>query len=1216
MNINTEITNFILLSTNFSNKKCSFLIDTGSDITLIKQSCLDNLDQINSSHSCKISGVTSKNTKSLGLIHGKFFFDNSEVIQDIHVVDDTFNIQTDGILGRDFFFITNSKIDYEDLTITLHFTNYEYKIPLQTKFNDKVSKVFVPPRSEIIHTVNKLVSEDTIVTNQQLSNSIFVSSSLIRKNSLIHCKILNTSDKPLYIHNFEPVLEPLSNYNIMKSHNSEQINDPFSKQRVGKLFSLLNINNLDGNSRDSITNICSQFADIFHLPNMPNEKLSCNNFYSQNIPLTNNRPVYIKNYRQPQTQLEEINKQVHDLLENDVVEPCISAYNAPLLLVKKKCTSQGEKQWRLVVDFRQLNKSIEDDRFPLPRLDDVLDRLGRAKFFTTLDLTSSFHQIAIEPSSRHFTSFSTSSGQFQFKRLPFGLKISTNSFQRMLSIALTGLDFNAFAYVDDIIIFGCSLQHHNQNLIKVFQRLRRFNLKLNPLKCHFLQNEVNYLGHLITSKGIKADPSKIDTVANFPRPNNADEVKRFIAFANYYRRFIEQFADIVKPMNNLLTKNSKFEWSTECEHSFNILKQKLISAPILRYPDFDKTFIVTTDASNYALGAILSQKEDGNDLPIAYASRSLNKHELNKPVIEKELLGIHWAIQYFRPYLYGRKFIVITDHRPLVSLFSHKNPSPKLTRMRLDLSDYNFEVQFKPGKSNVNADALSRIQIDSEILKKLTPNCNNSNDRSEQINVITRSMSRQNQNAATDNTESASLGPIFIWSAVSKSDIKGTTKLFFDIDQKYNVPEFVCTKKCSTLNIKISPQVVLGHLLRRLIEECKLLGISKISLNDDNEIFKYYDINDFKQLFNLMQQNQRDSKVIIILFKKPIYIVDKNLQIQIIQEYHDSLIGGHTGVNRTKKRINEKYTWKNMKCMIKRHVKDCFLCAKNKVLRHTKEPMKITETPSQSFDIISIDTLGPLRPSNDFRYILSIQCELSKYVIYVPLLNKEAKSIARALLEDVVLKFGSFRILKSDQGTEYLNETLSELCVLLGINQKFSTPYHHQSLGSIERNHRVMREYLLSFSEVDNWSEFLQYFAFAYNTTPHTGTNYSPFELIYGKVVKLPTDLLNCHNIDPIYNLNNYVNELKYKLQFSLQKAKTFLEIAKNKCKHYYDNNKNSIKIKVNDLVMLLVGNKLKTESPYIGPFIIIKVEDENVLIKNVKTNKEQLVHKNRIKKL
>ena len=247
------------------------------------------------------------------------------------------------------------------------------------------------------------------------------------------------------------------------------------------------------------------------------------------------------------------------LLDNDIIEVSNSAYNSPLLIVPKK-SENGKEKWRLVVDFRQLNKKIVNDKFTLTRLEDVLDHLGRARYFSTLDMTNSFHQINISEESRHLTAFSTSNGHYQFERLSFGLKISSNSFQRMLTIALS--------VVDHIIIFGCSLKHHNENLRQVFER---HNLKLNAKKCVFLKAKVVYLGHLITKDGIKTDPAKHKAIEQYPTPINADEVKRFVAFCNYYKRFIKNFAEITKCLNDQTKKGKVFEWRDECQKKFDSL---------------------------------------------------------------------------------------------------------------------------------------------------------------------------------------------------------------------------------------------------------------------------------------------------------------------------------------------------------------------------------------------------------------------------------------------------------------------------------------------------------------------------------------------------------------------------------------------------------------------------------------------------------------------
>ena len=562
------------------------------------------------------------------------------------------------------------------------------------------------------------LQQDSIIMNKEIEKGVFVASSIIPSVGICHVKILNTNNVTAILDKIEVKTEPLSDYHILNiNRKTQNLTETDKIKRLEKLLKIINIDVLDIEAKKQLENIIISYQHIFQLDE---DKLTVNNFYNQELQLTDSTPVYIKNYRLPQTQFEEIDKQVKKLIEDDIVEPSVSPYNSPLLIVPKK-SENGIKKWRLVVDFRQLNKKIVNDKFPLTRLEDVLDRIGRAKYFSTLDMTSSFHQINLDKNSRPPTAFSTPNGHYHFKRLPFGLKISSNSFQRMLTIALSGLDARAFIYVDDIIIFGCSLKHHNDNLIKVFQRLSEYNLKLNPNKCCFLKSEVVYLGHLITSEGIKTDPSKFKIIENYPIPKNAEEVKRFVAFCNYYRRFIKDFADIASPLNALSKKKQEFIWTQRCQDSFNNLKQKLMSPEVLKYPNFEEQFILTTDASNVALGAVLSQGKIGEDRPITYASKALNKHEKNKSVIEKELLAIHWGINFFRPYLFGRKFLVVTDHRPLVALFSHKNPSSKLTKIRIELSDYDFDILYKKGSINTNADALSRIDIDSEILKNIIP---------------------------------------------------------------------------------------------------------------------------------------------------------------------------------------------------------------------------------------------------------------------------------------------------------------------------------------------------------------------------------------------------------------------------------------------------------------------------------------------------------------
>jgi len=313
----------------------------------------------------------------------------------------------------------------------------------------------------------------------------------------------------------------------------------------------------------------------------------------------------------------------------------------------------------------------------------------------------------MKPSDCEKTAFSTDKGHFEYLLMPFGLKGVSGIFQRLMNKVLTGSNrLKAFVYLDDII-YAKDIPEHTQKLSEIFQRLRQYRLKLQPLKCEFLRKEVTYLGHNITDEGVKPDPQKVESVKNFLVPKNVKEVKSFLGLSGYYRRFIRNYGQTA-----LLKKDVPYVWSDLCrQHSFEILKELLITAPILQYPNFTKPFNLTCDASDFAIECVLLQGPIGKDLQIAFASRTLNKAEINYNTTEKKPTSIVWGIKLFRPYLFGQKFNIVTDHRALVWLFNIKDPGSRLTRWLLQIEEYQYTIHFKPGVNNTNADALSSIQM-------------------------------------------------------------------------------------------------------------------------------------------------------------------------------------------------------------------------------------------------------------------------------------------------------------------------------------------------------------------------------------------------------------------------------------------------------------------------------------------------------------------------
>ena len=419
--------------------------------------------------------------------------------------------------------------------------------------------------------------------------------------------------------------------------------------------------------------------------------------------------------RMPFAVRQEVARQLKRMQETGVVRPCSSPWASPVVMVRKK-----DGTHRFSVDYRDLNAQTKADTFPLPRIDDVLDQLGKSRYFSTLDLASGYWQIKVHPESVEKTAFVTPQGLYEFRVMPFGLTNAPAAFQRLMQKVLMGLnpeegeDYVA-VYIDDVLVFSRTLEDHLEHLRLVIDCLQQAGLKLKPSKCHFVREEVEYLGHLITPQGLKPNPRLVTAVRDFPVPQNLKQLRQFLGLSSYYRRFIPKFAKIAQPLHGLTRKDTAFDWGTACQEAFEALKRKLTEAPVLAYPSFDEDFVLETDASIQGIGAVLSQpQEDGRLHPVAHASRSLSKAEANYGITELETLAVVWAITYFHMYLYGHSVTVYTDHTAVKALLETPNPTGKHARWWTRVYGKGVKevkIVYRSGKFNLNADALSRSPL-------------------------------------------------------------------------------------------------------------------------------------------------------------------------------------------------------------------------------------------------------------------------------------------------------------------------------------------------------------------------------------------------------------------------------------------------------------------------------------------------------------------------
>ncbi|XP_062701336.1 uncharacterized protein LOC134285160 [Aedes albopictus] len=1059
------------------------------------------------------------------------------------------------------------------------------------------------------------------------------------------------------------------------------------KNRLTKLVETINLTHLNRANFNAMEEIMTNYSDVFYLKG---DQLTITNAAVHEIETTTNVPINKRQYRFPESTKKQINAEIEEMHRQGIIKPSKSPWNAPVLCIPKKdLDSEGNKKYRIVVDFRALNLVTKPFVYPIPLINDILDSLGDSQYFSTIDLKSGFYQVPINPKDAAKTAFSTPKGHFEFTRMPMGLRNSPSTFQKLMNTVLFEIkDVKAIVYLDDIIVFGRTIEEHNENLKKVLEALRRHNLKVEPTKCQILKTDLKFLGHAVDKHGIRPLTDNIKAIKNMPVPKTIKQVRSFLGTVNFYGKFIPKIAEIRKPLNDLLRKNVKFNWTEECKHAFEKLKCFLTSDSLLVRPNYKDTFVLTTDASEYAIGAVLSN-EKSIDKPIAYASRGLIGAERKYHTIEKELLAIVWAVNYFRHYIYNQKFIVYTDHRPLISLWHLKETSPTLTRLRLKLQGLECDIRYKQGKDNVVADFLSRLQTESEpeensnvvaVVTTQQKRQQHDEKQREQVNSKTTNVERFNtskdvvdkhsnprQNSnwnpqmdGLDNIDFAideHRGPCktvssdeFKNALIDQLDIKRLTFSKNIISEESIDATFLILNSRSA-HKELSEFVDLphgfkDHLIGNVfsIPNKKLWGIilngNKRSKSDTKILFK-----GLVDAFTNCPQYAKDAENIqIISFRnlhKPPYMdvlrfiaekfnkhftlyapekdrmwVTPEERETVLQEFHDSPLGGHVGSKRMLKRINPLFKWENMRRDIENYVKQCDSCQKNKISAANKIPMKITTTSTEPFEKIFMDIVVLPESNSGNKYGLVIQDDLTRYLTVAAMENQESQTVAKTFVNSFICKFGAPKELVTDNGTNFVSQLMKNVCKILKIKKITTTAYHPQA-NLVERSNRELKIYLRQFigGDPQTWDQLLPHFTFQYNTTLNSSTGFTPFELLYGRAARIPNSIYRMRDMELTYS--DYAGELKSTLKYFHDKARDNLLVSKQKRKEIYDKQSKEWQPMWGDMVLVKAnptGTGQKLQSLWRGPYEVVSFPSEQTTI--VKNGKRlEKVHNNRLRK-
>ena len=821
-------------------------------------------------------------------------------------------------------------------------------------------------------------------------------------------------------------------------------------------------------------------------------------------------PVFIKQFKIPEAHQQYLHEQVREWLKLGIIQPSSSRFNSPLFLVEKK-----DGSYRVVQDFRALNQHTYVDKYSMKDVSECISEIGRAgsSIFTTLDLTSGFWQMALDAKSRPYTAFTVPGlGQFEWKVVSMGLSSGPSAYQRLVELVMKGLS-QVIVYIDDIIIHSSTHEEHLKKLDEVLARLSKHNLKANLKKCSFGVSETMYLGFRLTKDGIVPGTDKLKAVKEAAPPSSIKQIRQFLGLCNFFRGHIQHFAQLTSPLTKLTTKEANWKGGqlpTEALRAFRNLQSLLCSQPVLAYPRRDRTYALITDASfgdeiaAGGLGAILAQVDQkGTFHVISYASRKLQKHEMNYTPFLLEMQAAIFGMETFDVHLRGRHFLLFTDHKPLEKL--GKVHTKTLNRLQQMMNVFDFEIIYKKG-SEMPADFLSRNAVDSIGL-----------------------------------------------------DLKE-----FSLEQDKD--EHLRALRLFLLNRTLPNNDQLSKFVVRMSDSCFV---------QNGVVWKRLD----------KQHGFRP-----VLFAPP------QLTERIISDAHGQELSGHFGILKTKEAILSSYFWINMEADISQHLKSCEKCQFTKPNRNSPQllsPLPQCTEPNQR---VHTDLFGPLKVVNGGKkYLLTITDSFTKYCELVVLPNKEAATVASALVNKWICRYGVPLEFCSDQGREYRNNLFSNIVKLLGTKHSTTSAYHPQCNSQAEVCNKTIAQYLSTMVDEStlNWEEFVPALMFCYNTSFHRSIKTSPFFLTHGIEPRTPaffgSDIRNFLKDDHSTPLQRLAEARKLAVENNFQ--------AIDDQKESFDKKADYRVFQPGQMVLLdefnFLGKNKKLANKFSGPFKILRLKDD-----------------------
>ena len=1209
---NTSFRKILVAGTCEQNDAIIF-VDTGSTISLVSPSFVDKIGRIHeiTKDETILTSFTKNKTCTMGSIKLQIQIAGVNIDYQFHVTN---FVQHDILLGMDIMSNYSLNIDNRRHVISSDYDESNFiNVPKSVNKTHKISckKTTVVQPNTICNITLKVQGKCNTERVEGIFEPYF---NFIAKTGLLlkpswcyaHRKTLqlpciNITDTPIKIYknkvvgSYEPVYSGDNSHvhKVQHVNNNDQCNltepEPKSQwKNIHELYDKLKISSLPltEDEKEQLKQLIRKYSHCFAIH--PYDLGKCT-IYTADIRLENDaRPVWIPSRPVPYNLQKYMDQEIKSMKDSGMIGDCaLSYFNSQTFLVAKK-----NNKYRFVQDCRSINKVSLPDKFELPNLNHILDKLTETKYLSTFDFVSSFSQIPLDEKSQHITAFSYNGSRYQFRRLVQGHKTSSSQFSRMMQKLLGKAHIsNLVWFIDDLLLGSNTVIDHLKRMEHLFQRLSLANLKLSPDKSEIFQSSVKFVGMCVSSKGIAIDKDRIKAIKSLKIPSNVKDVQKVIGIFQYSRKYVRGFAAISQPLYNLLKKQTIFKWDLQCQQAFDSLKMAITTAPVLGIPNPNGQFEVTCDASAKGFGGMLQERlKDGSLKTVAYFSRTVPKHQRHWHATKLEFLAMHACLLNWRIYLQGaKKFKVFTDCKPLLQfhkIFSKGNAA--MQRKLSDLAGFQMEIIHISGESNIVSDALSRYGHGPDTVNKFSQT---ESPEPVQVNKVVKT-SKTDENSSKKFFDQLSLSLI---RQEQQKDVL-LTELRKWLDNG---------KKPTTIQEINSPKALMYYWHK----------FGSFAVKDDLIYYKWLGKAEIKG-------GPRPVRWLIL--------VPQTLIERVIMQYHANIQSCHAGIDNSLDLCRHKFWFYNQKQEFEYYIKSCPKCNEIKQPRKYARPFLkpiIFREFNQGVAIDHIVVTKDQATARGNRYILTITCLFTGFLVACPVRTQTSSETISKFNEHWTTIFGWPMAIIHDNHKGFTSDLFSAMTTIFDIDDRHTTPYHCQSNGKVESQNKRINTALrasLTSSQIKDWDLWLKYVVFTLNSLRSSRTGYSSNFLVFGRHLRAPRELwLQQENpkpdSDPYENIDNLRKKAAYdlhrKIGIIMQKA----QAATNKSVEYMTKQFNS---KYANAPFFEKGQycyvkinvpSSKFSARWTGPWKILKKISDNVYIVLV-DNKESVTNVGRMK--